>query len=205
MMSSLTDVVKNLIIINVIAYFGASMLSETYSNVISLGMLFPVKSGYFNPFQLVTSMFMHADLRHLFMNMLGLFFLGPTVERTLGSKRFLILYLLAGLGGSFMHLGIDYFSFLNAGKISMIPALGASGCVLGVVLAFITMFPREKLMIFPIPIPIKAMYLGFAAVGISLFAGISDSGAGGIAHFAHLGGALVGFILIHYWKMANLR
>lgn len=202
-MSRLSDVVKNLIIINVIAYFGASMLADTYDSVISQGMLFPIKAG-FNPFQLVTSMFMHGDLRHLFMNMLGLFFLGPTVERTLGPKRFLILYLAAGLGGSFFHLGFNYFSFLNTGLLTTTPALGASGCVLGVVLAFITMFPKEKLMIFPIPIPIKAMYLGIAAIGFSLYAGITDS-VGGIAHFAHLGGALVGFIMVHYWKMANLR
>lgn len=203
-MSRLTDVVKNLIIINVIVFFGTMMFGDTYGRIINLGMLFPIKSGYFNPFQLVTSMFMHASLQHLFMNMLGLFFLGPMVERTLGPKRFLTLYLLAGLGGSFLHLGIDYLTFVNTGRIIMTRALGASGCVLGVVLAFITMFPKEKLMIFPIPIPIKAMYLGIAAVGISLFAGITDNEAGGIAHFAHLGGALVGFIMIHYWKMANL-
>jgi len=204
-MSRLTDIVKNLIIINVIVYFGILLLMETYGDYLGPGMLFPYKSGNFNPFQLVTAMFMHGSPSHLFMNMLGLFFLGPTVERTLGPKRFLTLYLLAGLGGSFLHLGIDYGTFLTSGRIVTNPALGASGCILGVVLAFITMFPKEKLMIFPIPIPIKAMYLGIATVVFSLIAGIIDSGAGGIAHFAHLGGALVGFILIHYWKMANLR
>lgn len=205
-MSRLTDVVKNLIIINVIAYFAIIMLESSFGNYTNMGMLFPFKSGYFNPFQLVTSMFMHGSLQHLFMNMLGLFFLGPIVESTLGAKRFLTLYLIAGLGGSLLHMGIDYGVFVSTGKIITNPALGASGCVFGVLLAFITMFPKEKLMIFPIPIPIKATFLGIGLVGFSLFAGLSGTaGGGGIAHFAHLGGALVGFIMIHYWKMANLR
>ena len=212
-MSRLTDVVKNLIIINVIIFIGVATLPEAFQEYTVYGQLFFFKSPFFKPFQFVTSMFMHADLRHLFMNMLGLFFLGPTVEQVLGPKRFLILYLLAGLGGSILHMGVDYISFLSIDCINCdayyylmgIGALGASGCVFGVVLAFITMFPRKTLMIFPIPIPIKALYIGIAAVGISLYAGITDTEPGGIAHFAHLGGALVGFILIHYWKMANLR
>jgi len=204
-MSRLTDVVKNLIIINVIIFIGVSTLPDVYRGYASLGMLYPIKSDYFYPFQLITCMFMHSGFQHLFMNMLGLFFLGPTVERTLGPKRFLTLYLAAGLGGSLLNMGIDYVSYLNTGQVIPVPSLGASGCIFGVVLAFIAMFPKEKLMIFPIPIPIKATYLGIAAVGFSLFAGITDTEPGGIGHFAHLGGALVGFIMIHYWKMANLR
>ncbi|MEM9546960.1 MAG: rhomboid family intramembrane serine protease [Bacteroidota bacterium] len=212
-MSRLTDVVKNLIIINVIIFFGSLMLSDLLGNAILYGRLYFVESPNFRPFQIVTSMFLHADLGHLFMNMLGLFFLGPVVEQTLGGKRFLILYLLAGLGGSFLHMGVDYIKVLNMGCVECIPydnlirtgALGASGCVFGVVVAFITMFPREKLILFPIPIPIRAMFLGLGLVGFSLFAGITDTTPGGIGHFAHLGGAIVGFIMIHYWKMANLR
>lgn len=204
-MSRLTVVVKNLIIINVIIFFGVATLPDVWRNYAELGKLFYFKSDYFYPFQLITSLFMHANLQHLFMNMLGLFFLGPTVERALGSKRFLTLYMLAGLGGSILSMGIDYVQFLRYGQILNVASLGASGCVYGVVLAFITMFPNEKLILFPIPIPIKAMYLGLAAVGFALFAGITDNVPGGIGHFAHLGGALVGFIMIHYWKMANLR
>ncbi len=212
-MSRLTDVVKNLIIINVIIFIGVATLPDLYQQYTVYGRLFFINSPHFRPFQIVTSMFMHADLGHLFMNMLGLFFLGPMVERTLGAKRFLILYLLAGLGGSLLHMGVDYVEFLKIGCVNCkayfdlinTGALGASGCVLGVVVAFITMFPREKLILFPIPIPIKAMYLGLAVVGYSFFAGITDTTPGGIGHFAHLGGALVGFIMVHYWKMANLR
>jgi len=211
-MSRLTDVVKNLIIINVIIFIAVAVFSD-YQEYTLYGRLYFINSPFFKPFQLVTCMFMHANLQHLFMNMLGLFFLGPTVEQALGAKRFLILYLLAGLGGSLLNMGVDYISFLNIGCVNCqayydlisVGSLGASGCVLGVVLAFVTMFPRKTLMIFPIPIPIKAMYIGIGAVGFSLFAGLTDTTPGGIGHFAHLGGALVGFIMIHYWKMANLR
>jgi len=205
-MMRLTSVVKNLIIINVIIYFGIETLPDIpWDKYTNLGALYYFKSDNFYPFQLITSLFMHANLQHLFMNMLGLFFLGPTVEQALGSKRFLILYLLAGLGGSLLSMGIDVVEFYRFGRIMNVASLGASGCVYGVVIAFITMFPNRKLMLFPIPIPIKAMYLGLAAVGYALFAGITDTVPGGIGHFAHLGGALVGFIMVHYWKMANLR
>lgn len=204
-MLRLTDVVKNLIIINVIIFFGIATLPEVWQGYAQLGKLFHFKSNFFYPFQLITSLFMHANFEHLLMNMLGLFFLGPEVERTLGSKKFLILYMVAGLGGSLLSMGIDAVQFYRYGQVLNVASLGASGCVYGVVIAFITMFPDRKLMIFPIPIPIRAMYLGLAAVGYALFAGITDTVPGGIGHFAHLGGALVGFILIHYWKMANLR
>jgi len=212
-MSRLTDVVKNLIIINVLIFFGALMLHDVLGDNILYGRLYFLESPHFRPFQIVTSMFLHADLGHLFMNMLGLFFLGPMVESALGGRRFLTLYLLAGLGGSLLHMGVDYIKVLSMGCVNCQPyydlirtgALGASGCVFGVVVAFITMFPREKLILFPIPIPIKAMYLGLGLVAFSLIAGVTDTTPGGIGHFAHLGGAIVGFIMIHYWKMANLR
>lgn len=204
-MSRLTDVVKNLIIINVIIYFGINTLPDEIRYYTTLGRLFHFKSEFFYPFQLITSMFMHLNIQHLFMNMLGLFFLGPAVEQVLGSKRFLKLYVAAGLGGSLLSMGVDAVQYLVFGQILNVASLGASGCVYGVLLAFITMFPRERLILFPIPIPIKALYLGVAAVGYALFAGITDTQPGGIGHFAHLGGALVGFIMIRYWKMANLR
>lgn len=205
-MLRLTSVVKNLIIINVIIYFGIETLPDIpWDKYTQLGALYYFKSNNFHYFQLVTSLFMHANLEHLLMNMLGLFFLGPTVEESLGPKRFLSLYMFAGLGGSLLSMGIDVAEFYKSGVIMNVASLGASGCVYGVVIAFITMFPNRKLMLFPIPIPIKAMYLGLAAVGYALFAGITDTVPGGIGHFAHLGGALVGYIMIRYWKMANLR
>ncbi|MEE9439534.1 MAG: rhomboid family intramembrane serine protease [Saprospiraceae bacterium] len=212
-MSRLTDVIKNLIIINVIVYIAIKTIPETFKVYTDLGPMFFFLSDNFKPFQIVTSMFMHANVIHLLMNMMGLYFLGPTVERVLGSKRFLILYILAGLGGSLLHQITQYIEYsgltctncIEMQYIMGIPVLGASGAIYGVVIAFMTMFPNEKLMIIPIPIPIKAAYLGMAMVAAALYFGISDNEPGGYAHFAHLGGALAGFILIHFWKMAKLR
>lgn len=235
-MNRLTDVVKNLILINVVFFVGQMALA----NVIDVTQgysHFPL-SRYFKPFQIITSMFMHADVGHLLMNMSGLFFLGPMVESALGAKRFLIMYLIAGLAGTFLHYGVDYFTFasikdqidpsvlseiLEKGREAMLlpsqwtnqvkelhgavntPSLGASGAVYGVVIAFATMFPKMKLMIIPIPVPVPAFVIGIVYVGGSLLGGVGQFQGDNIAHFAHLGGAIAGFIMIHFWKMANLR
>lgn len=235
-MNRLTDVVKNLIMINVIVF----LAQITLANMVDMTMgysHFPLSQD-FKPFQVVTSMFMHADFGHLFFNMMSLFFLGPTVEQSLGGKRFLILYILAGVVGTIAHVGIDFFEYYRlAGQVEpeMLQtilkeggqilsggqnysdglfgqlnltingrSLGASGAVYGVVIAFVTMFPKRKLMIFPIPIPIPAAILGVLMVGYGVVSGVGQLEPG-IAHFAHLGGALTGFLIIHYWKMANLR
>lgn len=233
-MNRLTDVVKNLLIINVIAFVAQIVLKDVVD--VSLGYSHFPLSQDFMPFQIVTSMFMHADISHLFFNMISLFFLGPTVEQSLGGKRFLILYLIAGFVGTFAHVGIDFVEYFKLAShldqstidqiiaenssISHLPnegqyikplfdvitgrALGASGAVYGVVIAFVTMFPKRKLMVFPIPIPIPAAILGVLMVGYGIVSGVGQLEPG-IAHFAHLGGALTGFLMIHYWKMANLR
>jgi len=235
-MNRLTEVVKNLLIINVIFFLGQLILQQHIDT--SMGYLhFPLGEG-FMPLQLITSMFMHADFGHLFFNMISLFFLGPMVEQTLGPKRFLVLYLTAGLVGSLAHVGIDYIQYvqmsgqieaemlaqiksegyeiINQGKNYTDPlyanfnltlngrSLGASGAVYGVVIAFVTMFPKMKLMVFPLPIPIPAAIVGIFMVGYGVVSGIGQLQPN-IAHFAHLGGALVGFLMVHYWKMANLR
>ncbi len=191
-MARLTPVVKNLLIINVIVYFalryGLNMFKiEPYT------YLHVWESGFFNPYQLFTHMFMHGDERHLFFNMLTLFFLGPMTEQSLGQKRFLMLYISAGLAGGLVHL-----------LTSTSPAVGASGAINGVVVAFATMYPNLKLMVFPLPFEIKAKYLVSIFVAMDFFFGVTSYNTG-IAHFAHLGGAIMGFAMIHYWKMASLR
>lgn len=204
-MLRLTDVVKNLIIINVIIFFGMMTLYNVWPEYVILANKFPVQSSRFYPFQLVTAMFMHADIQHLFMNMIGLFFLGPTVELTLGPKRFLILYILSGLGASFLGMGLDTVAIMLYGNIEDVAGMGASACVYGVLIAFVTMLPNEKLTLFPIPIQVRSLYIGLALVGYAIYAGFTDQIPGGVDHLAHLGGAIVGAALIHYWKMANLR
>lgn len=235
MFNNLTDIVKNLIIINVIIYFGTVMLPESIKEMLSL---YFYKSEMFRPFQFVTSMFMHANIMHLAFNMLSLYFLGPYVERALGAKRFFILYFASGIGASLAHLGFHAYNFneiighvtredfamvLNEGRdllnsnrnysdtwlgnlntILNVGALGASGAVYGVMIAFAAMFPDAKMIVFPFPFPVKMKYLAVAAVIFGVVNGVGGFQQG-IAHFAHLGGALVGFLLIVFWRMTKLR
>lgn len=234
-MNRLTPVVKNMIIINVIVFFGAQMLPP---GIKDMGSLYFYESDMFRPFQIVTSMFMHADLMHLAFNMMSLYFLGPYVEAKMGSKRFLILYLLCGLGASAVHMGWNAYNYYqvidgmpmdsiqkvvedgrdvllrgrNYSDVAMgelnrtlnVGALGASGAVYGVMIAFAAMFPDLKLMVFPLPVPIAAKYLAVGLVIFGVFQGFGGY-AQGIAHFAHLGGAITGFILVYMWNLINFR
>lgn len=192
-MLRLTDVVKNLLIINVLVYFIVQYnLIPFLPNLIQYFVLQPFGRG-FEPYQLITHMFMHGNESHLLFNMLMLFFIGPAVEQTLGQKRFLILYMIAGLSSAFLHL------FISQGNV-----VGASGALYGVLVAFATMFPNMKMMIFPLPFEIKAKYLVGAYVLYDLYSGVSGASTG-IAHFAHIGGAIAGFALIYYWNMVKLN
>jgi len=186
----ISPTVKQLLIINILFFLGTQMVGEQAYNYLSLFFFENAKFQYWQP---LTHMFMHGDERHLIFNMLGLFFLGPMVESGLGPKRFLILYLSCGFFASFAQLSI------TQGAV-----LGASGATYGVLAAFATMFPNMQLMLLFPPIPIKAKYMALGLIVIGLYSGMSGAQAG-IAHFAHIGGALLGFILIKYWKMDNLR
>lgn len=196
MTRNITPVVLNLIIINVIVFFARTSLPQFIPD---LAMHFPLMEE-FKPYQVVTHFFMHGSVQHLLFNMLGLFFLGPMVERTLGGKDFLKLYLICAAGALVAHLGVDYYQYLTSnGAISRFPGVvGASGAIYGVVIAFATLFPNAKLMLLFPPIPIKAKYLGIGYIAYDLYNGFMGS-ATGIAHFAHLGGALTGFILIKFF------
>ncbi len=186
-MNQLTEVVKQLIIINAIIFIGTSlpMLSQFRDYFI----LFPLDTPYFKPIQLVTHMFMHADMGHLFFNMLALYFFGPMVERVWGPKKFLFFYLFCGFGALATHLLLSGNS----------PMLGASGAISGVVLSFAMLFPNAQVMLLIPPIPMKAKHMVMIFLAIDLFLGVSSAHSG-IAHFAHLGGALFGFLLILFWR-----
>jgi len=200
MMHRVTDVVKNLMIINVIVFFAVRYLIpvpgiDRFFMLVNPGLEF-ADGGIiykFEPIQIITHMFMHGDVTHLFFNMLGLYFLGPYVESSLGPKRFLILYLSCGFVASLAQM------ILSPGII-----VGASGAVYGVLAAFATMYPNLQLMLLFPPIPIKAKYM---AIGLIVFGLISGFGGfqQGIGHFAHVGGAIMGIVMILHWKMANLR
>ncbi len=233
MMNNITDVVKNLLILNVLIFAGVSLTANTTGiDVSGYFKLYSPLSPLFKPVQLVTHMFMHGGITHLLFNMLGLFFLGPYVEQKMGSKRFLLFYFVCGFGSMLAHLGAGYIEYMQVqevvGNLSTdqlerlittghfggtglslgqaegimgalgIPVVGASGAIYGVFLAFAMFFPNMKLMLLFPPIPIKAKFLVAGLIAIDLFSGISGQQTG-IAHFAHLGGALAGFILVSIW------
>jgi membrane associated rhomboid family serine protease len=156
--------------------------------------LYDLRSGFFNPYQLVTYMFTHTSFWHLFTNMFGLFIFGATIENYWGPKRFLTYYLVTGIGAGLIQLLICYLQ----GSYSV--TIGASGAIFGILLAFGMMFPNMSLYIIPIPIPIKAKYLVIGYGLLELFSGIANLSGDPIAHFAHLGGMAFGIILILYWK-----
>jgi len=188
----MTDVVKNLLIINIIVFFAVKFMIPIPGIERYFKLFRPFTLG-FEPVQLITHMFMHGNFEHLLFNMFGLYMFGPYVESSLGPKRFLILYLVAGFAASLLHI-----------LISPNPILGASGAIFGVTTAFATMFPNVQLMLLFPPIPVKAKYMAMIFIGLDLFSGFSGFQPG-IAHFAHVGGAICGFLMIQYWKMANLR
>jgi len=201
-MPALTDVVKHLLIINVVIFFLAS--SATGSFIPDLALYFPTDSR-FSPYQLVSHMFMHADLNHLFFNMFGLFIFGPYVERYVGKKNFFILYFLAGVGAFLAHFAVQYFQYSDMGITQFRGVVGASGALMGIVLAFAVLFPDLKMMLLFPPIPIKAKYLALGYVAVDLYSGISGAQVN-VANFAHLGGALTGFLLTYFWlKQTRFR
>lgn len=194
-MIRITEVVKHIIVINVIVFLALNVaMNAGMDNVLKYFILYTPDTSFFKPIQLVTNMFTHLEISHIFFNMLVLFFLGPMVESALGAKRFLILYLVSGIIGG----GAQMLLSTNAS------ILGASGATMGVTLAFAGMFPNLRLMLLFPPIPIKAKYMALILVGIDLFSGVARTNTG-IGHFAHLAGALMGFLLVVYWGKLNLR
>ena len=218
-MLQLTDVVKNLLIINVLMFFGTMLLGDPGNQAMNylvnnpdsdsfmewgryiLAMFFP-SSEYFRPYQLVTHMFMHGDFMHLFFNMFALYMFGPPLEASFGPKRFFIFYFLTGFGALALHILVQYIE-LNSGSVPLydmnVPMLGASGAVFGLLAGYGMLFPENKLMLLFPPIPIKAKYFVFGYAAIELFLGLGKIG-GGVAHFAHVGGAIFGVLIILFWR-----
>jgi len=194
---TLPPVVKNLLFINGLFFLATEFLFKD----IGLKMIFalwPVDSGNFRPYQLFTHMFTHADIGHIFFNMFNLWMFGRVLESVWGPKRFLIFYFICGLGAAAAHLAEQYFT--GGGS----PAIGASGAVMGVMVGFAYLFPNTELMLIFFPLPVKAKWLILIMVGFDLFSGIGKTGDG-IAHWAHLGGAAVGFILVYIWNKTNKK
>lgn len=218
-MTNMPPITKNLLIINVL-FFAARWAAALPAYGIDLddvlGLHF-ILASHFYFYQIFTYMFMHASFAHLFFNMFAVWMFGRIMEQTMGSKRFLFYYLTCGLGAGLMQELVQYANYwleglnayenvsLNGAIVPMGEYLnrwttvGASGAVYGILLSFGMTFPNERLFIFPLPVPIKAKYfvVGYAVLELmSAFARPGD----GVAHFAHLGGMLVGLLLLLYWR-----
>ena len=191
-------IVKNLMIINVLVFVAQMIFDKQYDLTMRLAM-WPVDSPFFRPYQIVTHMFSHGSIGHIFFNMFSLWMFGKILENVWGGKRFLLFYLICGIGAAALHLAVEYFM----GGIA--PAVGASGAVMGVLVAFAYLFPNTELFILFIPFPIKAKWAAIGYVAIDLFSGVASFSGDNIAHFAHLGGALTGFILVLVWNKGNRR
>lgn len=202
-MMRLTDVVKNLIIINVIIFIVTMMIMPQISGWLIFHYPGANYDGIgFQPLQIVTHMFMHGSIMHILFNMVMLAFLGPPLEMTWGPKRFLFFYLFAGLGSLALHVVANYIEIQNGGSPGLV--LGASGAVMGTLVGFGYNFPNQKMrLLFP-PITLTAKQLAIGYIALDLGLGLFSSGTG-IAHFAHLGGALFGFLLIQYWNKFGSR
>lgn len=220
-MRNIPVVTKSLLIINVVAFIislmsGGNALSGL-NNI--FGLHFFLASD-FHIYQLITYMFMHGGWTHLFFNMFALWMFGCVVENVWGPKKFLFYYILCGVGagvcqeiaqfGQFYMLAQEQIpSFTSdiifevarnsAGVTNLWTTVGASGSIYGVLLAFGMIFPEQRIFIIPIPFPIKAKWLVMLYAGIELFSAIGSSGDG-VAHVAHLGGMLFGYLMIKYWK-----
>jgi len=261
---NLPPVVTNIIAINVLLYL-ITVVGERYGLDLTryLALYYP-GSEYFQPYQLITHMFMHSGLTHLFFNMFALWMFGRVLESVWGPKRFFIYYFVTGLGAAGLHLFVNYLSihgmmrdaqavissispdafavyvkdhvpeYMNrvsefvtgwisdpsnpsyvteaTGFINQItdarinvPTVGASGAVFGVLLAFGMLFPNTQLMLLFPPIPIKAKWFVLGYGAIELWSAVLNQPGDNVAHFAHLGGMIFGFILIKYWNRTNRK
>jgi membrane associated rhomboid family serine protease len=230
----LPEVIKNLLIINGLLFLATIVLGNTFDIDLGriLGLYLPI-AEQFKPYQVVSHMFMHANLGHIFFNMFALWMFGYALENVWGSRRFLVYYLITGFGAAALHMGVTYwelqslFSALSPEQVMQLKTeglsilqnnqnyldetmaranlllntttVGASGAVFGILLAFGMMFPNQRIYLY-FAIPVKAKYFVAAYGAIELYNGIANDPGSNVAHFAHLGGMLFGYLLIKYWR-----
>ncbi len=221
----LPEVVKNLLIINGLCFLAAISLNNLGFDLVKIFGLHQFQSPDFRPHQIITHLFMHGNLTHLFFNMFALWMFGKILENIWGAKRFLTYYMITGIGAACIHLLISQYQIINISnqipdmlnlaiegrynpsipiskrltQLIITPTVGASGAVFGLLLAFGMLFPNTLLYLY-FAIPIKAKYFVIAYGLLELYAGISNNPADNVAHFAHLGGMIFGYFLIKYWK-----
>ena len=223
--SNITPVVKNLLIVNII-FFVASYLLRNVFDMDRWLAVYYFNSPNFKLWQIISYMFMHGNLMHILFNMLALYFFGPILEYSVGPKRFLSLYFICGIGaiilqwivqaiqvhgitGGFViaHPELDS-SYMAFGQVAQqlyniynTPIVGASGAIFGLLVAFAMLYPNMEMMILFLPIPIKAKYIVPGYILIEIWLGVGQYGGDNVAHFAHLGGALFGFLVVKFWRL----
>lgn len=219
-MFRIPTVTKNLLIINLLAFIATYVLQMRGIDLADIGGLHFFMASHFHLYQLVTYLFLHASFMHILSNMFGLWMFGCVIENVWGPKKFLFYYITCGVGagllqeiaqfvsfymtiaeqvpettlGIVMEYGTHYASALNSWT-----TIGASGAVYAIILAFGMTFPNERLFIIPFPFPIKAKWFVLGYVAIEFFSALGSSGDG-VAHTAHLGGMLFGYLMIRYWN-----
>lgn len=225
-MRSIPETIKQLIIINVIFYFGSQFIGNLGYDILALHYY---ENEKFLISQFITHMFMHGSPSHILFNMFGLWMFGSPLEQMWGRQKFLFFYISCGLGAALLQMFVYYSQIQNLYQVIELNNLsltdpqlilnfmserdysnaitafnsvmvGASGAIYGVLVAFAFSFPNSKLMLLFLPFPIKAKFFVPLLILIDLFFGISSFSVGPIAHFAHVGGAIIGLIMVLYWR-----
>jgi membrane associated rhomboid family serine protease len=244
-MIRLSETVKHLLIINVLMFIGTVSIGNGTLFYDLFALHFPKNPG-FEYWQIITHMFMHGGVTHILFNMFALWMFGTPVEQYLGSKKFLFIYISAGLGAVALQVGYYYFNYLpsyenlitsgitpdeithmlsnnevikgvtqaqfanlqNIFPIFNATMVGASGCIMGILVAFGMMNPEARLMMIFLPIPIKAKYFIPGIIILDLISGVTGQSffsPSNTAYMAHVGGALTGFIIMWYWKKTQFN
>ena len=216
-MNNIPTMTKNLLIVNFLAFAATWVLELRGIDLTQLLGLHFFLASDFQIYQFFTYMFLHGGFTHIFFNMFALWMFGSVIERVWGPKKFIFYYIVCGIGAgitqelvqyaTYTIEGISAYQYVNAGGVQMTTdayinlwtTIGASGAVYGILLAFGMIFPNERLFIIPFPFPIKAKWLIVGYIAIELFSAMTGPGDG-VAHMAHLGGMLFGFLLIRYWQ-----
>lgn len=217
-------VIKNLIILNVIVFLLQFTMERSGTHLMeNYFALHDIRSDFFKPHQVVTYMFLHGGFWHIFWNMLILWMFGSILENYWGPKRFLTFYIVCGIGAAILHLIVLYqeltpywqelSSYSIHEQLSYRAAfgapinnatLGASGAIFGCMVAFGLLFPNSLIYIYAL-IPVKAKWAVLAYVIYELFLGVQNNAGDNVAHWAHLGGGLVGLLLVFYWRKTDRR
>ncbi len=218
MFGNIPTVTRNLLLINILAFVATFIFERAGVYLEEYGGLHFFLASHFQVYQIVTYMFLHGGFTHLFFNMFALWMFGCVIERVWGAKKFLFYYIFCGIGAGLCQELVQFCEFyytvqtqfpgstlgetitiLGNSNLNGALTIGASGAIYAILLAFGMIFPEERIFIFPLPVPIKAKWFVCIYVGIELFFAITSMGDG-VAHVAHLGGMLFGFLLISHWR-----